>query len=380
MDMHDRGRERRIKEHKREKAGRRRRRQKRIFAGELLILSVLLVVAFIQVTPLILHADEKGGGKETSGKKDIKVTEESNSSAVITLEANTAEQIVLGEEYIEPGFSAKDKDGTDLTDQVQVDLSGLNRAGAQQIVYTVEDAKGREARAVRELEVLPNTQYETGGLPICMYHYVYDEASPPENLNANFISTDVLEEEVKYLKENDYYFPSWAEVRDYVDGNLLLPEKSIVLCFDDDPRMIELGVPIFEKYQVPVTCFVITGYWESAEALDAYRSDYVNFETHSHYMHEGGGTIGHGGIYTALSDEEIVSDLWQSIQMCGNGNAFAYPFGDYTEEKIGALKTAGLLCAVTTENGKTYPGMNPYILPRVRMTDGQTLEQFISKL
>ena len=66
--------------------------------------------------------------------------------------------------------------------------------------------------------------------------------------------------------------------------------------------------------------------------------------------------------------------------MCGNGNAFAYPFGDYTEEKIGALQTAGLLCAVTTENGKSNPGMNPYILPRIRMTDGQTLEQFIAKI
>lgn len=380
MDRNDRGSGRRIKEHKRRTDNRRRRRQRRIFAGELLLLSVLLVIAFVKAAPLILRADGKDGGEDKSAGKGAGITEESDSSAAITLEASTTEQITLGEEYIEPGFSAKDKDGTDLTDHVQVDLSGLNRAGAQQIVYTVEDAKGREAKAVREIEVLPNTQYETSGLPICMYHYVYDKASPPENLNANFIATDTLEEEIKYLKESDYYFPTWAEVRDYVDGKLLLPENSIVLCFDDDPRMIELGVPIFEKYQVPVTCFVITGYWESAEALEAYRSDYVNFETHSHYMHEGGGTIGHGGIYTALSDEEIVSDLWQSIQMCGNGNAFAYPFGDYTEEKIGALQTAGLLCAVTTENGKSYPGMNPYILPRIRMTDGQTLEQFIAKI
>ena len=380
MDMNGRGDGRRIKEHKRRTGNRRRRRQRRIFAGEILLLSVLLIIAFVKAAPLILHADGKDGGEDKSAGKDAQITEESDSSAVITLEASTTEQITLGEEYIEPGFTAKDKDGTDLTDQVQVDLSGLNRAGAQQIVYTVEDAKGREAKAAREIEVLPNTQYETSGLPICMYHYVYDKASPPENLNAYFIATDTLEEEIKYLKESDYYFPTWPEVRDYVDGKLLLPENSIVLCFDDDPRMIELGVPIFEKYQVPVTCFVITGYWESAEALEAYRSDYVNFETHSHYMHEGGGTIGHGGIYTALSDEEIVSDLWQSIQMCGNGNAFAYPFGDYTEEKIGALQTAGLLCAVTTENGKSYPGMNPYILPRIRMTDGQTLEQFIAKI
>ena|SRR5699024_1429891 len=211
-----------------------------------------------------------------------------------------------------------------------------------------------------------------------MYHYVYDPASPPDNLDSNFISTDSLAEEMKYLHDNGYYFPTWQEVRDYVDGKLILPEKSIVLTFDDGPNYMYLGIPILEQYQTPATSFVITSYWNDREMLYGYASDYLTFESHSHKMHQGGGSIGHGGIYTAMTREEVLADLEQSFEICGNRDAFAYPFGDYTEEGCSTLEEAGLLCAVTTENAKCYPGDNPYILPRVRMLGTQTLDSFIS--
>lgn len=56
-----------------------------------------------------------------------------------------------------------------------------------------------------------------------MYHYVYDANSVPENLNSNYIEVGTLEEELKYLHENDYYFPTWKEVREYLDGERILP-------------------------------------------------------------------------------------------------------------------------------------------------------------
>lgn len=302
------------------------------------------------------------------------------SSASIELYGEPVLQLKLGEQFIEPGYAAKDQDGTDLTSQVQVDTSSLNRAGTQKVVYTVQGTNGVETQISREVEIMPNTDYETSGLPICMYHYVYDPAAPPEDLNSNYISTDALAEEMKYLHDNGYYFPTWQEVRDYVDGKLLLPEKSIVLTFDDGPNYMYLGTPILEQYQTPATSFVIASYWNSKEMLYGYSSDYLLFESHSYKMHQGGGSIGHGGIYTALSKEEVLEDLQKSFDICGNHDAFAYPFGDYTEEGCSTLEEAGLLCAVTTENAKCFPGDNPYILPRVRMLGTQTLAQFITAI
>lgn len=364
---------------------RKQRRRTRILRNLLLAFCIVLLALLAAVLIKVLafpdtEQNEKDPGSGNAVNDIDRADEEQKSTAVITLDGGTAVEIKLGEGYTDPGYSAQDADGTDLTDQVQVDTSALNRAGEQQIIYTVKDSLGRETQAVRNVTVLPNTEYETPGLPICMYHYVYDPASPPENLDSNYISTDSLAEEMKYLHDNGYYFPTWQEVRDYVDGKLLLPEKSIVLTFDDGPNYMYLGTPILEQYQTPATSFVITSYWNDREMLYGYASDYLTFESHSHKMHQGGGSIGHGGIYTAMSREEVLADLEKSFEICGNKDAFAYPFGDYTEEGCSTLEEAGLLCAVTTENAKCYPGDNPYLLPRVRMLGSQTLEAFVSAI
>lgn len=364
---------------------RKQRRRTRILRNLLLAFCIVLLALLAAVLIKVLafpdtEQNEKDPGSGNAVNDIDRADEEQKSTAVITLDGGTAVEIKLGEGYTDPGYSAQDADGTDLTDQVQVDTSALNRAGEQQVIYTVKDSLGRETQAVRNVTVLPNTEYETPGLPICMYHYVYDPASPPENLDSNYISTDSLAEEMKYLHDNGYYFPTWQEVRDYVDGKLLLPEKSIVLTFDDGPNYMYLGTPILEQYQTPATSFMITSYWNDREMLYGYASDYLTFESHSHKMHQGGGSIGHGGIYTAMSREEVLADLEKSFEICGNKDAFAYPFGDYTEEGCSTLEDAGLLCAVTTENAKCYPGDNPYLLPRVRMLGSQTLEAFVSAI
>lgn len=236
----------------------------------------------------------------------------------------------------------------------------------------------------KDVRTVKNTateeKHKTNGLAICMYHYVYDKDAPPEKLNANYIEVDALEEELRYLVENDYFFPTWEEVRRYVDGTLLLPEKSVVLTFDDGSRnFLELGVPLFEKYKIPVTSFLITQN-SGEEKVEEYESDYVTFQSHSHNMHREGGFIGHGGIFTALPYEEAIADLKKSTKICKNDDAFAYPYGDYTESCIEVVKDAGFLCAVTTEYGRVYPGDNPLLLPRMRMSHGQSLDAFISMI
>jgi len=211
-----------------------------------------------------------------------------------------------------------------------------------------------------------------------MYHYVYDKDNPPDKINANYIEVDALEEELAYLVENDYFFPTWEEVRQYIDGELLLPEKSIVLTFDDGSQnFLELGAPLFDKYKIPVTSFLITSK-NGEDKVAEYESDYVTFQSHSHDMHRAGGYIGHGGIFTALSHDEAVADLQESVRICKNGEAFAYPYGDYTDACIQAVSDAGFLCAVTTEYGRVYPGDDPLALPRMRMSHGQSLAEFIS--
>lgn len=285
----------------------------------------------------------------------------------------------LGDKFDEPGYKATDENGKDITDKVKVEGSDIRKAGTNTVSYTVSDNNGNTTRVTREVEVAANTDYGAPGLPICMYHYVYDENDPPDDLNqrfGNYISMQDLEEELNWLNEEGYYYPTWKEVRDYVDGKLLLPDKSIVLCFDDGAvSFLENGIPVLEKCKAPATCFMITSY-NGEEKIAQYQSDYVIYESHSDNMHRGGGNIGHGGIFTAISEEDGLADLKRSIEVCGSSDAFAYPFGDYNESSRSMVEKAGFLCAVTTEYGKAEPGDDPMLLPRVRMSMGQSLAGF----
>lgn len=291
--------------------------------------------------------------------------------------------VKLGKAYQLPEITATDENGKDISNGVIVGEIDFQKVGEYKVPFVAEDDKGNSTTIYRQVEVVANTDYKTAGLPICMYHYVYDKNDPPEDVNrryGNYIEVHALEKELRYLKEKDYYFPSWKEVRDYIDGKLILPDRSIVLCFDDGAKsFLEVGIPALEKHQVPATCFMITS-GDGKEKLKNYQSKYVSYQSHSDNMHRDGGTIGQGGIITALPEDEILADLEKSIALCGNGDAFAYPYGDYSDASKAAVEKAGFSCAVTTQYGKAYPGDDPYALDRIRMTQGQSLETFISRL
>lgn len=310
-----------------------------------------------------------------------KVTVTDKMKPELILEGDDTMELMLGEDFEEPCYRAADENGRDITGDVKVTGTELTRAGENQIKYTVSDSRGNTTQLIRSVNVLPNTEYDAAGLPVCMYHYVYDENDPPEDLYnrfGNYISQQELEKELNWLNEEGYYFPTWKEVREYIDGELMLPDKSIVITFDDGSRsFLDYGIPVLEKCCVPATSFVITSN-DGEKKIAGYQSDYVTYQSHSDNMHRPGGNIGHGGIFTALSYDEALADLQKSIEICGTSDAFAYPYGDYNDSCRQVVEDAGFLCAVTTQAGKAYPGDDPMLLPRVRMSLGQSLDQFIS--
>ncbi len=312
-------------------------------------------------------------------KRTVIVGEKMNPELV--LEPMDDKEMLLGDKFEEPGYQAVDENGNDITDKVVIDGAELTKAGVNTITYTVADDNGNKTRLTREVNVAPNTDYDTPGLGICMYHYVYDENDPPADLYdrfGNYISMQALEEELNWLNEEGYYYPTWEEVRAYVDGELLLPEKSVVLCFDDGAKsFLKYGIPVLEKCKVPATSFVITSK-NGEEKIAENPSEYVYYESHTHNMHRGGGNIGHGGIFTVIPYEDGMADLKTSIEICGSNEAFAYPYGDYNAHSVKMVEDSGFKCAVTTQYGKVYPGDDPLLLPRLRMSLGQSLDEFIS--
>ncbi len=222
------------------------------------------------------------------------------------------------------------------------------------------------------------------GISILMYHTVYDPLDPPAaRIDNNYISTYNLEEQLKYLTESGYSFPTWEEVRLYIDGKIDLPEKSVVLTFDDGTDGFRKhGVPLLNRYKVPATAFIIVSRNGRKWAADRDDYPYLDLESHSYDMHRPGGRVGHGGVMTSLTYSEMYTDLKKSQAVLGSSKAFAYPFGDVDGygQCRDAVESAGFLAAVTTRYGKAYPGADPYLLPRMRVNGRNTLAAFMTLL
>ena len=218
-------------------------------------------------------------------------------------------------------------------------------------------------------------------LPVLMYHYFYDKSKGEKGKNSNWMEISKFSDQLKYLKDNDYYFPTWDEVSDFVDRKVDLPKKSVVITIDDGHESLyKLAIPELDKYKIPATAFIITKNFDTSN-LEKYKNSTIDFESHTDNMHRPGGTYGHGGIFPALSIDKSVEDLKTSIEkLGGNASALAYPYGDCTDRTKQAVQKAGIKLAFTTVNKKVKPGMNKYELPRVRISSEISIKGFSSSL
>ena len=323
------------------------------------------------------------GGAPTGVDERALVTDTAASGPgdiVIGLNGDEDTYVLVGEEYLEAGAHATEPTDGVLNDAIEI--SGevdTTRAGDYEVTYRVSDSSGHTAEAVRTVHVVDEMETMQGGVPILMYHYVYSADNPPAALDGNYLLDTKLEEQLAYLVENDFYFPSYPEVRAFLEGEHSLPARSIVLTFDDaEAGFLNVGIPILEKYGVPATSFVICSDADAAQKVIDHRSPYVSFQSHSYGMHQAGGTIGHGGLISALTKDQIVEDLTRAQEILGTTEAFAYPFGDVTADGQQAVREAGILCAFTTQNSWAHVGDDVTALPRVRISGEYELTGFVS--
>ena len=297
-----------------------------------------------------------------------------------TVKDNTAPEIVLnnektiiavGEKYKLTATATDDVDG-DITSKINHSELDTSTPGEHEITIWVEDNAGNKAEKTQKVVVREEL---SNGLPVLMYHFFYDNNKYYKQDN-NWLKIEDFEEQLKYLTENDFYFPTWEEVNDYIDGKIKLPSKSVVLTVDDgDASFFDVAVPVLQKYKVPATSFVITSWygWRYDKNMEC-----VIWESHSNDMHESGAN-GKGRMVN-WSYDQIVKDVKASSDALGGANVFCYPFGHFNDTAIKALKDANYILALTVEEGRVTKNSNKYKLPRVRVTDGSSLNYFIKSI
>ena len=327
-------------------------------------------------------------------------------SPIITLTKNEI-TIDQNTKYNEPGYKATDSYDGDLTDQVKIENKvDTKTPGEYKVIYQVQDSSGNTFETSRKVIVRktttttketttttkdPNKMGDTGkvttkkgsgeGIPILMYHYFFDSEAGETGKDSNWMDVKDFEKQLKYLSDNNYYYPTWQEVYDFVEGKITLPSKSVVITMDDGHKSIyTYAIPLLEKYKVKATAFIITSK-DNAKKIKKYTNhEYIEFQSHTHNMHQGGCSGGHGGLFRCISYDKGLADLKKSIEFLGKSDALAYPFGDVTKNVLTITKDANFKVGVTTQWGYAKKGADPLQLPRVRMYKGIALSTFKSNV
>lgn len=218
------------------------------------------------------------------------------------------------------------------------------------------------------------------GIPVLNYHFVYEKN---DNTCNEIIchSEEQIISHFAYIKDNNYFTPTMKELEMYIDGKVQLPEKSVVITFDDGVRA-KIARKYVDMYELNATLFLITSWFSK----DEFESDYMEVHSHGDNLHNAGVCPGgQGGAIKCLEKDKLLVDLKESRSKLNNTTVFCYPFYEYNQYSIDVLKEAGYTMAFAGEyaSGKTRVtvGSDKFRLPRwviVNYTSFDLFKDYIS--
>jgi peptidoglycan/xylan/chitin deacetylase (PgdA/CDA1 family) len=219
-------------------------------------------------------------------------------------------------------------------------------------------------------------------VPILMYHYVEYVKDKGDTIRQSLsLAPFTFEDEIKTLIGAGYTFMTDAELADALSGKITLPEKPIVLTFDDGYRDFYTDVyPILKKYHVKATAYIISGFLGYPNNMDAGQIRQIADDG---LVEIGAHTVNHAWL-KGMDEKELVYEVDQCKKTLEDLTgkpvvSFAYPYGAFDVPAIQTLAAAGFTSAVSTIPGADQYQTHRYFLYRLR-PGGKTGESLLSWL
>ena len=225
-----------------------------------------------------------------------------------------------------------------------------------------------------------------------MYHHVW-----PGVADSLTITPEQLEEQFVYLQSNGYRTISVSSLVESIYSNHPIPEKTIVLTFDDGySNQINHVRPLLEKFGFCACLFLIgekvmtaTGQvngikesYLSVENICKADPDYFEFGLHGYSHHA----------LDNMANEDFRKDIILNQQVFSAMNisvvpVFAYPYGSRSSDKEKRrlakkiMQECGIKAAFRIGNGSvSLPVKDPYELKRIDITGFDNIKRFRIKL
>ena len=259
---------------------------------------------------------------------------------------------------------------------------------------------------ISDVPVFSPQSSDTVELPIIMYHSVLKDTA----LSGKYVVTpSELENDIKYLKDNGYSFISGFDLINFTYDNAPLPEKPVMLTFDDGfYNNYGYVVPILKKYDAKAVISIVGkytdeysdsniqnmsyGYLRWSEVYDLFLSNRTDVGNHSYNFHSNSngrnGSKRNRGEDIEQYKNTFYSDTKKVQERCLAKTGFApviytYPFGEYSDESTGILKDMGFKMSLTCDEGLNYISHDPdslFLLKRYNRPSGILTADFFSKI
>ena len=185
---------------------------------------------------------------------------------------------------------------------------------------------------------------------------------------------------MKYLHESGFSTISLDQLYEAYQGKSMLPEKPIVITFDDGYLdNYTAAFPVLKQYNFTAAFFVITDVvgkgmmsWEQLREMQDYG---MTIQPH---------TVTHPDL-TALTPEQQRKEMADSkaeveSKLGTQVKFFCYPYGKFNSATLKQLKDSGYKLGLTISQGKANPADNLLLLKRLYVNGFHDLQTFKKRL
>jgi peptidoglycan/xylan/chitin deacetylase (PgdA/CDA1 family) len=228
-------------------------------------------------------------------------------------------------------------------------------------------------------------------LPILMYHHVVP-ALPEDEFQATLsVTTDEFAAQAAYLKCAGYTAITMAQLFDAIDGKVALPERPVMLTFDDgNDDAYTQAYPVLRQHGLVGSFAVITGYIEAGGPFLTWAqigemSD-AGMEMMSHSVsHSDLGASDDDTVRAQIADSRAALEAQTGREV----RFLVYPSGEpfrsgSTERQaqvVALLQEAGYRGALLAGPGSTTQDpAAPFALNRLRMFSGEDVYTFAASI
>jgi peptidoglycan/xylan/chitin deacetylase (PgdA/CDA1 family) len=217
-------------------------------------------------------------------------------------------------------------------------------------------------------------------IPVLMYHHIAVAGPGADGIRRDLsVSPASFEAQLRYLVEHGYEPITLESLVMHLQIGCSLPPKPVVLTFDDGfTDHYTNAYPLLKRYGFVGTFFIVSGF------VDEGRPGHMSW-SEIELLHANGMEIGsHTYTHPSLAGKSFDYIVWQVL---GSKEAieartkervrfFSYPSGQYDQQVIDVLRSAGYWGAVTVEAGSLQSSVQPFELKRIRVRGMYDLEDF----